>query len=57
MSYLTLEVKIDHGKVIAKEPHLLPEKAKCYLIILNSENREQHIFLSGQSQKEDAAGG
>lgn len=27
MSYLTLEVEIDHGRVVAKEPGRLPEKA------------------------------
>ena len=35
MSYLTLEVEIDHGKVITKEPSKLPEKASGLLTILD----------------------
>lgn len=34
MSYLTLEVEIDHGKVVAKEPARLPAKASGLLTIL-----------------------
>jgi hypothetical protein len=34
MSYLTLAVEIDHGKVVAKEPSKLPEKASGLLTIL-----------------------
>jgi hypothetical protein len=34
MSYLTLEVEIDHGKVTTKEPSKLPEKASGLLTIL-----------------------
>ena len=37
MSYLTLEVEIDHGKVITKEPSKLPEKASGLLTILQPE--------------------
>jgi hypothetical protein len=33
MSFLTLEVEIDHGKVMAKEPSKLPEKATGLLTI------------------------
>ena len=33
MSYLTLEVEIDHGKVVSKEPSKLPEKASGLLTI------------------------
>ena len=33
MSYLTLEVEIDHGKVVTKEPSKLPEKASGLLTI------------------------
>lgn len=35
MSYLTLEVEIDHGHVIAKEPGQLPEKGRGLLTILH----------------------
>ena len=34
MSYLTLEVQIDHGQLVAKEPQKLPEKADGLLTIL-----------------------
>ena len=34
MSYLTLEVEIDHGKVVAKSPAQLPDKASGLLTIL-----------------------
>ena len=34
MRYLTVEVEIDHGKVVPKEPEKLPEKATGLLTIL-----------------------
>lgn len=34
MSYLTLEVEINHGRVVASEPSKLPEKATGLLTIL-----------------------
>jgi len=34
MSYLTLEVEIDHGKIVPKEPEKLPEKGNGLLTIL-----------------------
>jgi hypothetical protein len=37
MSYLTLEVEIDHGKVMAKGPSKLPEKACGLLTLLQTE--------------------
>jgi hypothetical protein len=37
MSYVTLEVQIDHGKVTAKEPSKLPERASGLLTILQPE--------------------
>jgi len=36
MSYLTLEVEVDHGRVVAKEPGKLPEKGRGLLTILQS---------------------
>jgi hypothetical protein len=36
MSYLTLEVEIDSGRVVAKEPGRLPEKGSGLLTILHS---------------------
>ena len=35
MSYLTLEVEIEHGRVSAKGAEALPEKASGLLTILN----------------------
>ena len=35
MSYLTLEVEIDHGRVVSKGAEALPEKATGLLTILN----------------------
>ena len=37
MSYLTLEVEINHGHVVAKEPGRLPEKGSGLLTILQSD--------------------
>ena len=36
MSYVTLEVEIDHGHVVAIEPGRLPEKGSGLLTILDS---------------------
>ena len=36
MSYVTLEVEIDHGQVVAKEPGRLPETGFGLLTILQS---------------------
>jgi hypothetical protein len=33
MSYLTLEVEIDHGKIVLKDPSRLPEKGSGLLMI------------------------
>ena len=41
MSYLTLEVEIDHGKVVAKEPSKLPEKATGLLTIFQPDSSGQ----------------
>jgi hypothetical protein len=37
MSYLTLEVEIDHGKVVSKDPSKLPEKASGLLTIFQAD--------------------
>ena len=34
MSYTTLEVEIEHGRIVAKEPQMLPEKGSGFLTIL-----------------------
>lgn len=41
MSYLTLEVEIDRGRVVAKEPGRLPEKGSGLLTILQSGESDQ----------------
>jgi hypothetical protein len=40
MSYVTLEVEIDHGKVTSKEPSKLPDKGSGLLTIFQSEIAE-----------------
>jgi hypothetical protein len=37
MSYLTLEVEIEHGKVVLKEPSRLPQKASGLLTVFQPE--------------------
>jgi hypothetical protein len=37
MSYVTLEVEIDHGRIIPTEPDKLPETGKGLLTVLQSE--------------------
>jgi hypothetical protein len=37
MSYLTVEVEIDHGRIVAKEPDKLPVKGSALLTILSGE--------------------
>jgi len=34
MSYLTVEVEIDHGRILPREPTRLPEKARGLLTVL-----------------------
>jgi hypothetical protein len=34
MSYLTVEVQIDHGRLVAAEPEKLPQKGKGLLTVL-----------------------
>jgi hypothetical protein len=36
MSYVTVEVKIDHGRIVAREPSKLPHKGKGLLTVLES---------------------
>jgi hypothetical protein len=52
MSYLTLAVEIDHGKVVAKEPSKLPEKASGLLTILQSEAKESSQMSPLQALEE-----
>jgi hypothetical protein len=37
MSYLTVEVDIDHGRIVPTEPAKLPEKGKGLLTVLGSD--------------------
>ena len=41
MSYLTLEVEIDHGKVVLKEPSRLPESGSGLLTIFQPDANGQ----------------
>jgi hypothetical protein len=41
MSYLTLEVEINHGKVVPKEPARLPQTGSGLLTILHSSENGQ----------------
>jgi hypothetical protein len=41
MSYRTLEVEIDHGRVLSKGAEVLPEKASGLLTILDSPSSQQ----------------
>lgn len=41
MSYLTVEVEIDHGRIVTREPERLPEKANGLLTILSPEATAQ----------------
>jgi hypothetical protein len=41
MSYLTLEVEIDHGKVVPKEPERLPATGSGLLTIFQNESNGQ----------------
>jgi hypothetical protein len=41
MSYLTLEVEINHGKVVPKEPARLPQTGSGLLTILHSSESGQ----------------
>ena len=44
MSYVTLGVEIDHGRVVAKEPSRLPDKGSGLLTILESgENAQSRL--------------
>jgi hypothetical protein len=43
MSYLTLEVEIDHGQIVATEPAKLPEKGKGYLTIIESSAQTKDV--------------
>ena len=43
MSYLTVEVEIDHGRVVAAEPGKLPDKGKGLLTALEASEKEGNI--------------
>jgi hypothetical protein len=38
MSYVTLEVKIDHGRIITKEPEKLPQSGRGLLTVIESQS-------------------
>jgi hypothetical protein len=43
MSYLTVEVEIDHGRVVAAEPGKLPEKGNGLLTVLEASGKEGNL--------------
>ena len=47
MSFTTVEVEIDHGQLVAREPHLLPENGLGLLTIL----RESSAVLNEAARK------
>ena len=38
MSYVTMEVEIEHGKIVPREPKRLPDKGKGILTVLEVED-------------------
>lgn len=40
MSYITVEVEIDHGQIVAREPAKLPQKGRGFLTVLESATEE-----------------
>jgi hypothetical protein len=43
MSYLTVEVEIDHGRLVSAEPGKLPEKGRGLLTVLEASESEGGI--------------
>jgi hypothetical protein len=43
MSYLTVEVEIDHGHIVPREPSKLPEKGKGLLTVLEGSEQGSGI--------------
>ena len=43
MAYLTVEVEIEHGRVVVSEPAKLPEKGKGLLTVLEASEVEAPI--------------
>lgn len=50
MSYRTVEVEIDHGRISAKGPEALPEKASGLLTILEPQLSQPGPVDSGKGQ-------
>jgi hypothetical protein len=42
MSYLTVEVEFDHGRVVSAEPGKLPDKGKGLLTVLEASEKESN---------------
>jgi hypothetical protein len=43
MGYLVLEVEIDHGRIVAREPGKLPEKGRGVLTVTESDDGADEI--------------
>ena len=50
MSYLTVEVEIDHGRIVVREPEKLPEKGKGLLTILRQQDGAQPESSPGRQR-------
>jgi hypothetical protein len=57
MSYLTLEVEIDHGRIIPRQPEKLPDRAKGLLTIIptpdnhSTKQRVQLPLIQGDGKR------
>ena len=43
MSYLTVEVEIDHGRLVAAEPERLPQKGRGLLTVLEASDEKGNM--------------
>ncbi len=43
MTYTTLEVEIDHGRIVAREPEKLPERSRGLLTVLEPVKETENV--------------
>lgn len=55
MSMVTIEVEFDHGTLIASQPHLLPDKGRGLLTILQGSAADPQPGDRGINQKSSGA--
>ncbi len=56
MSYVTVEVRIDHGRIVPSEPEKLPEKAIGLLTILSPADGSSNDAVAAAALKSWPAG-